>query len=306
MTVHDALGQARRAGREDDPQGVVERHRYRFERGVARGGLLPPDCAGHFAGCESRDHDGRCERGHAGAQLLDLAGTRMLLAAEPVAVGGHQHRRFELSQAVQRGRRRIVLPARGPHGTDAHGREERDDRLRHVGQVADDTVSGPDAERAQGRGERPGLPHQLGPRHRLPVAGLALVHHGGPVGSGVAHHVVDVVEPGLREPDGPGHRVDGQSRPGIRPRADLEVLPHRLPERAHVVHRPLPQRPVVRERPPRAAFDPAREVGDAGAGDVLVGRHPLRPGTDGSFTGHKSPLPCPGDARAAHDLLRVP
>ncbi len=303
MTVHDALGRPvvpdektiHRGGR-TAPVPVRARRR--------RGGLLPPDCAGTSPAASRGTTTVAASEGMRRA----TARSRRYADAPAARTGSRRrppaHRRFELSQRSS---------AAGPNSpARTRTTRHRCSRSRGTrrspparGQVADDTVSGPDAERAQGRGERPGLPHQLGPRHRLPVAGLALVHHGGPVGSGVAHHVVDVVEPACGNQTAPCIASTARAGPGSDPEPTSKY--------SQPTARTRPRRPPTTATAPgspgtspRAAFDPAREVGDAGAGDVLVGRHPLRPGTDGSFTGHKSPLPCPGDARAAHDLLRVP
>ena len=76
----------------------------------------------------------------------------MRLAGVAVAVGGDQHLRLDLAEAVEHALDAEIRRARRPDRAEARGGEHRDDRLRHVRQVAGDPVAGADA---LGRAARP-------------------------------------------------------------------------------------------------------------------------------------------------------
>jgi hypothetical protein len=81
------------------------------------------------------------------AQFLDDRTPVMPASGIGHAVGGDQHLRFDLLEAIDDGRRPHVGGADAPDRTDARGGEEGDDGLGDVGEVGGDTIAGADALR---------------------------------------------------------------------------------------------------------------------------------------------------------------
>ncbi len=189
-------------------------------------------------------HDGGAQRRQTGLQRGDLVALVVCLAAELVALGRHQYDRFELTEPVQRRLGRVVLPAGAPDRTDARSGQERDHRLGDVRQITDHPVARRDAKGLQSLRECGGAAQQFGPRHLRRRAAFGDVEDRGTVGTCVAHHLVDIVQPGTGEPRRAGHPFVIEH--DFRPVAEVEVVPHRRPERGRIVGRPLPQRPIVR------------------------------------------------------------
>ncbi len=270
MAVHDRLGQAGGARGEQDPQGMVEGDLLRADV-VARGGDgIGPAGAGQVEP-EDRDHDDRTQPGESGDQRRHLGPAVVGPAAVAVAVGGQEHRRSQLGEAVQRSGGTEVGGHTGPHGTDPGRSEHADDGVRPVGQVGGDAVTGADPDRSQVGGQGEHLPGQLRAGH-LPQRGLLRhVHQRRPTRAEGPQHVFGEVEPGPGEPLRTGHAVVGQHGGGRLRRGDPEVLPDGAPEAGEVGRRPLPQRAVVREGPPGPLLDRTGEGGQV-CGPGPVGR----------------------------------
>lgn len=138
VPVDDALGQSGGAGGEDDPQGVVERHRGDGEVLDAADRVLPGNrqprvpalgprkahVVHEHRGLQRRQGGGEFERG--GAAVVGGA-------VEEVAVRGDEHRGFELREAVGGRLGYVVLAAHRPHRAQACGGEEGDDGVGVLG-----------------------------------------------------------------------------------------------------------------------------------------------------------------------------
>ena len=242
MPVHDSLRQPRRAGREQYPQRVVEID-------------VPGARSSEFVSASrprprrARDRrDGGPQRRQAGPQRGDVVALVVGLAAVAVAVRGDQDDRLELPEPVQRRLRRIVLPAGAPDRADARGRQERDDRLGDVGQIADDPVTRPTPCARSVCANAAVRPTAIRPRQLGGLPVLADVQDRRPVGARVAHDLVGVVQRGApgnhRAPGISGVVQHGFARRGSPSRSN----PTARPEAAEVVDRPLPQRLIVRHR----------------------------------------------------------
>ncbi len=207
-------------------------------------------------------------------QRSDVFALVPVLAAEPVAVRGHQRLGLELPEPVQRCLRRIVLTTGAPDRADGRRAQKRDHRLGDVGQIADDTITEADASRAQGIGERRGTTQQLVPRHLAVRPLFADVDDRRPIGACIAEDLVGVVQGGARKPPGTRHLAALENRllPAV---TETEIVPHCGPEAVDVRHRPLPQGAIVRKRVAGALLGESREVGDSGVGDIAVCRNPL-------------------------------
>ncbi len=169
--------------------------------------------------------------------------------------------------------------AGGPHRADGGGREEGDDGLGDVGEVAAHPVAGAYAEGAQLGGERPDLVAELGPGDGGGLVGLVDVEEGGVVGAGRvlggAQGVLGVVEGGAGEPACAGHREVGEDLLVRGGEPDVEPVGDGLPEGVELVHGPAVQRGVAAVRGGAVALGgPGLEGGDAGRGDPVGPRGP--------------------------------
>ena len=172
--------------------------------------------------------------------------------AVPVAVDGEQHPRLDLGQPVDDRPDAELRRARRPHGAQRRGGEERDDRLRDVGQVRGHPVAPAHAERDEARpAARDGVAQLVrGERHalaRLRHADEDLVRTRAP---GHRQRVLGVAQRRTREPARAGHAgigEGGSGTAGLVRRPDVEVVPDRLPERAGLIDGPAPRGVVVVE-----------------------------------------------------------
>ena len=103
VPVHDGLGQPGRAGGEQHPERVVEGHLLAGTRRRDGGPTITsaqptPVGLGGRGPATATSAQAR----QPGDQLGDLAVAVELLAAVPVAVGGDEHRRLQLTEPVQR------------------------------------------------------------------------------------------------------------------------------------------------------------------------------------------------------------
>ena len=207
-----------------------------------------------------------------------------------VAVCRDEHRRRELAEPAGRRGGRVVLPAARPHRAEVGGAEEGDHGLGEVRQEGAHAVALADAERVQVPGEGAGAVDQLGVGERGPLAGLR-ARDDGRRGRALRRLPGDdggEVETGAREPARgryPRPVLGGQDH-GVVPRAErrpghsveLEVLPHRAPERGRLVDGPAVQLVVVGHvtRVARARRGAAGEGGHARGLDPLGRRRPHR------------------------------
>ena len=154
VTVHDRLGHAGGPRREEHVERMVGSDLRESGFPGPADELVPRDVVAR-RGVQVRDANGRAHRREAGAQRVDLVVSVQSARAVPVAVDDEQHGRLDLGEAVEHGARAELRRARRPHRAEARGREERDDRLRNVGEKRGHAVAGPDAEaREPGPGAR--------------------------------------------------------------------------------------------------------------------------------------------------------
>jgi hypothetical protein len=170
-----------------------------------------------------------------------------------VPFAGDQDLRLDLAEAVEHRQRAHVGRAHGPHRAQADAGQESDGGLRHVGQDGADAIAGLHAHRLERPGQRGDLAAQLGPGdlpllpsfvHRLVAKDdRRVARRMGAVG--VAEHVRGVVELRPGKPARARHDLLGDDGRMRRRRAELEEVPHRLPEGVQVVARPAPEAVVA-------------------------------------------------------------
>ena len=230
VTVHDALGQAGGAGREQHPQRRVEVDPVEAELGRRRGRRLPGDIVagvvsvglGRGRQADVGDVDGGPQRRQRPLQRRHLGAAVVHPAVPPVAVGGEQDHRLELGEPGGGAVGAVVLGAGRPDRADAGGGEERDQRRRGVGEVADHPVTALDAGVAEPLGERRDLGPELRPGRLAggPVLADGGDGHGVVVAGPAAQGVLGVVEPGAGKPARAGHgRADSASATAWLPSA---------------------------------------------------------------------------------------
>ena len=181
VAVGDRLGQAGRAGREQDPERMAERDLLEAER---RGGdrrvihhVVPAEGVLSRRARVFRVQQGQVDdvlqARQAGGDLCGLLAPVVVTAAIPVPVGAHQHLGRELAEPVGGPAPAEVRRAAGPDRADARRGEHGDHGLRDVRQVGGDPVAGADAHGAQPGGEGPDLARERLPRQALQRDGLA-------------------------------------------------------------------------------------------------------------------------------------
>lgn len=278
VAVDDPLGEPRRPRGEQHPQRSGELDL--LEHRLARIGDQPVEGdgvqrAGHrILRSQRPDEDDAAHRRHRLAQLRHDVAPVVLLPGPPVAVHGDDHRRFDLAQAVQNAARTEVRRARRPHRTEARRGQQRDHRLRDVGQVRRDAVPGTDTQVPEGGRERIHLPTQLrgGDPARRPLLGDG--DQRGPVPRRPREHGLGVVQPRPLEPTRSRHGPGVEHRGARGGRADVEEAPHRAPEVLQLLHRPAPQAVVVVEGQVLFPLQPAQELPHRAAGDISGRRLP--------------------------------
>ena len=245
VTVNDRLRQPGRARGEQHAQRMIEGHLLELERRRrARQERVPADARGQLvigpAGVGNRDEllerrQRRAQRRHLGAAV-----DRALAVA---VAGDREHDlRLEHRETVDHAARAELGRARSPDRAEARRREEGDQRLRNVRQVADDAVAGPDTERPQAGPGRRDLLAQVAEGQLERAAGLRARDHGhGVLVALLAEHVLGVVQPRPGEPLGARHPLRTE-HPLVRRRgAHAEELPERAPEALEVADRPAVQ-----------------------------------------------------------------
>ena len=250
--MHDALGHAGRAGRVEDEGRVIERQLLERER--------------RRAIAEVGEHHGvvdRVERGllvHVGHEhdaldardlFLDRAHGRHAierLARVAIAVGGEQHLRRDLTEAIEHAARAEVRRTGRPDRAEARRREHRDHGFRQVRREARDAIAGLHAGGPQAVGDARRFAPQLAPRELPPLAALVTEDDRGSIVV-AAQEIFGVVQPRIDEPARAGHAVAVlDDLRGARLRADLAEVPQRAPEILRELDRPAMQRGVVGHR----------------------------------------------------------
>ena len=279
MAVDDRLGQPRGPRREQHVQRVVERDGVEGERRGLGEQRRPRDGPGDGLdglglGTEIGHDDGRPEAGQGGADLGDGPRPVDRLVAVPVAVDRQQHRRFDLGEPVDDGPGPELGRAGRPGGAQRRRRQEADHRLGDVGHVRGDAVAAPHALAHQARSAaRDGVAE----RRRGQLDGFARLRsrddHDVVRGStGHPEGVLGVVDQRVRKPAGAGHARIGEGGAGRPLRADAEVVPDRLPERARLIHRPAPGVVVGLERQAPVGRQPGEIAAHARALAGVSGR----------------------------------
>ena len=195
--------------------------------------------------------------------------------ARPVAISvdDQQHLRIDLTEAIEHRLHSELRCTTGPDGAEACGRQEGDDRLRHVGQICGDAISGADTETLQPASRSADLISELVPRERRRWARLRMGDDRRPLAV-MAKDLFGVVQASADEPLAAGHlgRVDHLAvrHAGLH----VEELPHGSPETGGVIDRPPPQFLVGRERSDAAFGEPRDEMAEVGAGNRLGRRSP--------------------------------
>ena len=161
---------------------------------------------------------------------------------------------------------------------DRRASEEGDDRLRHVGQVADNTVSGGHAEAPEAGGDPGNLLRQLRVREGHLRPGLrarddrrTLVRRAASV---TRYSKFGVVEGGSREPTGTGHPVARKNGTRLLVERQLEPACHAAPEALEILYGPLPRRVIRGELATAGAFCPVEERAHAGGRPSVRARFP--------------------------------
>lgn len=279
LGLHDRLGEARRAGGVEHPQGVVERDLLEDGLHVGGGQRRPLKGVLGRLRAQQRDvHDG-VQGGQFAAQFGDRVTAVVLLASVAVAVDGEQDHGFDLLEAVEDAAGAEVGGAGGPDPAHGGRGQKGDHGLGDVGEIAADPVSGAYTEGAQLCGQGADLAAQVGPRHGDGLVGLVDIQEGRFVRAGLrgAQGVLRVVEGPSGEPRGTGHgAVAEHARVGGR-EPDVEPLGDGLPERVQFVDRPAVQGRVASVGRRSVPFGrPGLELRDLRLGDALGGGLPER------------------------------
>ncbi len=161
-----------------------------------------------------------------------------------IAVAGdrQQHLRLDHLETGDHAARTELRCAGSPHGADAGGCEERDQRLRDVGQVGDDAVARADPQPQEpGAGARD-LLTKLTETELDWLTRLRVGTHRDTAGVLVAaDRVFGVVQGRTGKPPCTGHLEVAQDLLVGRVRPELEEVPERAPEPLEVGNRPSPQ-----------------------------------------------------------------
>ena len=274
MPVHDRLRPAGRAGREENEERVVECDRQELERTGLGQQLRPAERVRNDVVAVRHVHD-MAQRRKCGADRCNLVAAVDRPITESVAAHRKQHRRLELHETVDDAARAELRRTARPDCAEARRRREGDHRLGDVRQIGDDAVAGPDAEPLEARACTCDLVAELRKRQieRLPC--LRARDHRDLVRILVgADQVLGEVQPRIREPRSPRHRVGDEDGAVRRVRLHLEELPDRRPERLEVVHRPALQLVVVGEDEAALALEPVEIAPDLGRLPDVGGRRP--------------------------------
>ncbi len=264
VAVDDRFGHASRARGIQHVQRMIGGDLLELDGPGMPDEFAPAGCFGHRVTAEVRQCHCGAQAGQPGTYGLDLVAPINVTTAVPIAVDHQQHLGVDLPESIEHRLHSELRCATGPHGPEARRGQEGNDRLRHVGEVGGHPVAAPDSEALQTGSCPPDLVGELVPCHRGRWSRLRVGDDRRSV-TVMAENVLGIVEPGVDEPPGAGHRCRVEHE-GIRPAGvHLEELPNRGPEPGKVVDRPLPQCLVRIERPVAALT----QVGDESA-DVAV------------------------------------
>ena len=279
VAVDDALGRARGARGIEDGKWVIERHLLEVDAVVGCCHHLLP---GH--GVPQTPHvaclvhpgndDDMSDAGH-GLQNLRHPGPAVEMAAAiGIAIGGDQHLRVDLAEAVEDAPGSEIRRGGRPHRTQTGRRQLGDNRLGQVGEICRDPIATADPLIGKpGTHRRDGV-MEFAEGQGAPAAALSAAHDGHGVVA-FPKQVLGIVEAGPGEPAGPGHgiavvedRLPGPGRP------DAGEFPHERPEGGPLVDGPVPQRLVVRECPSACLFGQAPELPEGCCLPALLARRP--------------------------------
>ena len=272
-SVHDALRRPGGPGGVHDVERMVEREALELDpgRSVAGDEVIQDDrpvhrCDVGRGGGVRHHHDALDGRYPLGDRSEPGDGIEPLAAVE-VAVGAEQHLRLDLTEAVHNPLHAEIGRGGRPDRADARGGEHRDDRLRHVGQVAGDGVALRHPRRSQRLREHGHVVVELAEGQRASDAVLAAKQDRGRVVA-AAEQVLGEVEPGAGKPLRAWHPVAVDQYRSLAPVADdLAVLPDRGPERGAVLDRPAVQCRVVAGVHSVPLPHQCREAGEVGVRD---------------------------------------
>ena len=280
--VHDALRDARGTGRVEDIERMIERVQRELGWGRARAELLPENRArGRRA--EPRktglplgvgDHHHTLDRGELREHLRHRRERIELLARVEIAVGGEEHARCDLPEAVEHAAHAEVRRAGRPDGADRRRGEHRDSRLRQVRHEARDAITRRHARGAQAPCNPRHLAAQLPVREAAPRAALVAEHQSFPAVV-EAEEILGEVEARLRKEARPGHALgvlDDRARAPLG--AHVGKARELAPERRRLGERPRVELGVVAEARAAARVHAAREAREVRIPDARRGGAP--------------------------------
>ena len=222
-------------------------------------------------------HDqGVRHRGQTGKNAAQLLQPVEGPTAVVMAIGGDQHLGGDLAETVQHARNAEIRAGRTPHRADRGGGQHGDDRLRQVGQVADDTVAHPHPPAAQQPHQPADVLVKLGVGERALHQVLA-AETDGEAAVAPPQQVLGEIEPGVGKEAGAGHAVaiDQYTIPtGLGD--DPALVPDLRPEGRRVGDRPSVEGPIVGEHLTPALRHPRGKGGEVGTSDTLGRRGPQR------------------------------
>ena len=250
--VDDAFGDARRARRIQDVDGMVERQTRKFDRtgGVRREVIVPAyrtANSGEFGDrttgtFEIRHDDHLFDRRQPGDDLGHLVRNRQRLAVVPVAVDGKERAWLDLAEAVEHAAHAEIRRAGRPDRAEGRRPQHRDDRLGKIGDISGDPVAGGETGRAH-RGSHPRCHRrQLRMRDMAAIAILAAEHEGvrSVFAAARREEVLGEIEACVGKPARPRHLVSVDERTRAALADDAGVVPDRAPECFALVVRPSP------------------------------------------------------------------
>ena len=166
MAVHNGLGQAGRAARIDNPQGVIKRQPERLKCRCL--GIVSADtCLERFAadrladGAESQTQvvlqNNMAQRRQGCTKFSHDCGAVKVAPTVTHAIASDQYLGFNLFETVQHRTGSHVRCANAPHRTNADACQKRHHRLRGIGQVGNYPVPWLNTQRLQMQRERSNL-----------------------------------------------------------------------------------------------------------------------------------------------------
>src|SRR5689334_12827638 len=114
-------------------------------RWLRRGEPAPADeCAEGWLRVQIRNDDNALDTGDLLGDFPDARQTVDLLPRITISIRTEQHRRLDLTEAIEHSLYAKVRRARRPRGAEARGRQHRNDGLRDVGHEPGNAVARPD------------------------------------------------------------------------------------------------------------------------------------------------------------------